>query len=96
MTKLKEESARQGRRGTPVLIVLVVALALCAIALIGFEVFGNDDVAPSLDASGTTTTTTTETTAPQTGTATQDNTVVAPGGDNGANGAAGTESGTAQ
>ncbi|MCE7026718.1 hypothetical protein [Jiella avicenniae] len=39
MTKLDEERARQGRRGTPVLMILIVALALCAVLFVGFQIY---------------------------------------------------------
>ncbi|KFB08886.1 hypothetical protein [Nitratireductor basaltis] len=38
--KLSENKARQGRRGFPVLIVLIAALILAAIAWWGAEIYG--------------------------------------------------------
>ncbi|UIJ72915.1 hypothetical protein [Aurantimonas sp. HBX-1] len=38
--KLNPEDARQGEKGTPVLKILIVALALCAVVFIGLGIYG--------------------------------------------------------
>jgi hypothetical protein len=38
--KLNSTEARQGEKGTPVLMILVVALALCALVFVGLGVYG--------------------------------------------------------
>lgn len=40
MSKLDPNEARQGKKGTPVLIVLIAGLALAVIAFIGMGFFG--------------------------------------------------------
>ncbi|SJZ82671.1 hypothetical protein [Consotaella salsifontis] len=40
MPKLDPENARQGRRGAPILIILIAALSLAAIAFIGLGIYG--------------------------------------------------------
>lgn len=39
MTRMDPEDARQGKKGTPVLKVLIAALILCAIVAIGLTFF---------------------------------------------------------
>jgi hypothetical protein len=38
--KLNPQDARQGEKGTPVLRILLVALALCAVIFIGLGIYG--------------------------------------------------------
>ncbi|MEF2071771.1 hypothetical protein [Consotaella aegiceratis] len=40
MSRLNPEEARQGKKGTPILIILVVALALMALGFIGMGIYG--------------------------------------------------------
>ena len=40
MTKIDDDDARQGRKGTPVLMILIVALALCVVAFVGVQFYG--------------------------------------------------------
>ncbi|MBO0904856.1 hypothetical protein [Jiella sonneratiae] len=49
MTRLDEERARQGRRGTPILMILIAALALCAIVFVGVQFYGASEPDASLD-----------------------------------------------
>ncbi|NDW07077.1 hypothetical protein [Jiella pacifica] len=85
MTKLDEDRAKQGRRGTPVLMILIVALALCAVVFVGMQIYGASQPDSSLDNAGETST---ETAPPQTEANTNDETVVSPdaGGTTGAGG----------
>ncbi|WAP69526.1 hypothetical protein [Jiella pelagia] len=83
MTKLDEDSAKQGRRGTPVLMILIVALALCAIVFVGLGFYGASQPDSSLDNAGQTSV---ETLPPQTEANTTDETLVAPGSSDAATG----------
>lgn len=83
MTKLDEDSAKQGRRGTPVLMILIVALALCAIVFVGLGFYGASQPDSSLDNAGQTSV---ETLPPQTEANTTDDTLVAPGSSDAATG----------
>ena len=40
MSDLDPNETRQGSKGTPILLVLIVALALCALVFIGLGVYG--------------------------------------------------------
>ncbi|MCQ0986544.1 hypothetical protein [Jiella marina] len=40
MTKMNETEARQGQKGTPILMILVAGLALCAIVFVGLGLYG--------------------------------------------------------
>ncbi|NDV85707.1 hypothetical protein GTW51_03225 [Aurantimonas aggregata] len=45
--KLNPEDARQGEKGTPVLKILIIGLALCAVIFIGLGIYGS--VLPDAD-----------------------------------------------
>jgi hypothetical protein len=50
MSRMDPEDARQGRKGVPVLRVLIIALLLCLVAAAGMAVFGSmqpDDELPA-------------------------------------------------
>lgn len=53
---LDSERARQGGRGTPVVLVLISALVLLAIGWFGVEMYGNWIAPPNSDEAGKTTT----------------------------------------
>jgi hypothetical protein len=40
MSRMDPEDARQGKKGTPVLRVLISALILCAIVAVGMAIYG--------------------------------------------------------
>lgn len=73
--KLNPENARQGEKGTPVLKILIIALALCAVAFVGLGIYGwalpDSDI--STDGAATT--------APAADTAEPTGTTVTPGQD---------------
>ena len=75
MAKLDSDNARQGRKGTPVLLILIVALVLCVVLFLGFGATGWFQNDPNLsngnDASEVQT-------SPAAGTAPSDATVVSP------------------
>lgn len=77
MTNLDEDRAKQGRRGTPVLMILIAALALCAVVFVGLQFYGASEPDASLDEAGRTTS---ETAPAQTDANTSDTTVVTPDG----------------
>ncbi|GGD27785.1 hypothetical protein [Aureimonas glaciei] len=50
MSRMDPEEARQGRKGTPVLRILIIALLLCVVAAAGMAVYGSmqpDDDLPA-------------------------------------------------
>lgn len=50
MSRMDPEDARQGRKGVPVLRVLIIALLLCVVAAAGMAVYGSmqpDDNLPA-------------------------------------------------
>ena len=57
MSRMDPEDARQGKKGTPVLRVLISALILCAIVAVGMAIYGwampdatiGSDVGTSID-----------------------------------------------
>jgi len=55
VTKLDDEKARQGRRGTPVLMILIAALALCVVVFIGVQIYGASQPDSSIGAGSETT-----------------------------------------
>lgn len=87
MTNLDEDRAKQGRRGTPVLMILIAALALCAIVFVGLGFYGASQPDSSLDNAGQTSM---EAVPPQTEANTGDDTVVAPDSSGGTSGVEGT------
>ena len=52
MPKLDTDKARQGKKGTPVLLVLIVALVLCVVLFLGFGAAGWFQSQPDLSNSG--------------------------------------------
>lgn len=59
--RIDAEDARQGKKGTPVLRVLIIALALAVVAFIGMGIYGKmlpDENIPGSAAGGDTSTTT--------------------------------------
>lgn len=48
MAKLDSDPARQGRKGTPILLILIVALVLCVILFLGFGATGWFESDPNL------------------------------------------------
>ncbi len=87
MTKLDEDRAKQGRRGTPVLMILIVALALCAIVFVGLGFYGASQPDSSLDNAGKPAG---EMAPAQTEANTSNDTVVAPDSSGGTTGVEGT------
>ena len=48
MAKLDTDKARQGQKGTPILLILIVALVLCVILFLGFGASGWFESDPNL------------------------------------------------
>lgn len=55
VTKFDDEKTRQGRRGTPVLMILIAALALCVVVFIGVQIYGASQPDSSIEAGPETT-----------------------------------------
>lgn len=71
--RLDAEDARQGKKGTPVLRVLIFALILAVIAFIGMQIYGGmqgGDTIPGASVGGDTSATTAPATTGTTGTTT--------------------------
>lgn len=86
MTKIDEEKARQGQRGTPILMILIIALALCAIVFVGMQFYGASEPDSALTDGGSTT----SETAPAAADSQSNGEVVKPSGD----GVTGTDTGS--
>lgn len=76
--KLNPEEARQGEKGTSVLMILIVGLVLCAVIFVGLGVYGWWLPDADMGVEGVSTTT-----APVTDTAEPTGTTVTPGQDAG-------------
>ncbi len=48
MAKLDTDKARQGQKGTPILLILIVALVLCVVLFLGFGASGWFENDPNL------------------------------------------------